>query len=74
MALNSVKKIIRWNWDLIPMSDTVIARINTLGGHRPKIITFTDRDRHLIRKIETLVVGDNSDKGEVEFPGVDTDL
>jgi hypothetical protein len=31
MALNSGKKIIRRSWDTIPMPDTVIARVNTIG-------------------------------------------
>jgi hypothetical protein len=31
MALNTGKKIVRRNWDVTPMPDTVIARVNKLG-------------------------------------------
>ena len=62
MALNSGKKIIRHNRDLIPMPDTIITRVNTLGGDQPKIITFIDRHGRLIGYIETPGVGDDSDE------------
>ena len=41
MALDSGKKIVRQNWALIPMPDTVIARVNKLGSNHPKLLTFT---------------------------------
>ena len=59
MALNSGRKIVRLNWDLIPMVETVIARVNTLGSDQPKILTFTDRHGRLIGDVETPVVGAN---------------
>ena len=74
MALNSGKKIIRWNWDLIPMPDTVTACIKTLGSNQPKFLTFTDRHGRLIGDVETPGVGANSDEGEVGFPQVDDEL
>ena len=74
MALSSGKKIIRKNWDLIPMPDTMISCVNTLGGYKPKLLTFTDRHGRLIGDVETPGVGDDSDEVEVEFPGVDAEL
>ena len=56
------------------MPDTVIACANTLGGNQPKIFTFTDRHGLLIGDVETPGVGANLDEGEVEIPGVDTEL
>jgi hypothetical protein len=57
MALNSGKKIVRRSWDVIPMPDLVINRVNALGRDQPQHMTFTDRHGCLI--------------GDVEIPGVD---
>jgi hypothetical protein len=43
MALNTGKKITRRSWDVIPMPDTVIARVNALGTDQPEQLIFTDR-------------------------------
>jgi hypothetical protein len=56
MALNTEKKITRRIWDVIPMPDTVIARVNALGTDQPEQLIFTDRRGHPI--------------GDVEIPGV----
>ena len=48
MALNLSKKVVQKNWDLIPMLDTVISCINTLGRDQSKILTFTDTHGILI--------------------------
>ena len=48
MALSTGKKIVRRTWDMISMPDTVIARVNTLGGDQPKQMIFTDRHGRLI--------------------------
>ena len=53
------------NCDLIPMTDTVIARVNTLGSGHPKLLTFTDRCGRLFGDVETSGVGANLDEGEV---------
>ena len=74
MTLNPGKKIIWRNWDLIPMPDTVIARVNTLGSNQPNLITFIDRHGLLIGDIENSGVGSDSYEGKLEFPGVDTGL
>ena len=60
MALNSGKKIFRRKWDFIPMPDTVITRINTLGVNQPKLLTFTDKHGRLIGDVEIPGVGANS--------------
>jgi hypothetical protein len=57
MALNSGKKIVHRSWDVIPMPDLVIDRVNALGRDQPQHMTFTDRHGCLI--------------GDVEIPGVD---
>ena len=74
MAFNSGNKIGRRYWGLIPMLDTVIARVNTLGGNQTKNFTFTYRHGCYIGDVETPGVGDNSDEGEVEIPVVETEL
>jgi hypothetical protein len=48
IALSSGKKITRRSWNVIPMPDTVIARVNTLGSDQPEYLTFTDRLGRLI--------------------------
>jgi hypothetical protein len=57
MALNSGNKFFRCSWDVIPMPDLVINRVNALGRDQPQHMTFTDRHGRLI--------------GNVEIPGVD---
>jgi hypothetical protein len=62
LALSTGKKIIRRSWDVVPMLDTVIARVNTLGSDQPKELIFTDRHGCLI-----------GDSDAAEFPGVHFD-
>ena len=69
MALNTGKKITRRNWDVIPMPELVIARVNALGKDQPHHMTFTDRHGRLIG--DTAIPGVNSDEDEkYHFPGV----
>ena len=63
MALNTGKKITRCSWDVIPMPDTVIARVNELANDQPEQFTFTDKHGRVIGD------ADNID----DFPGVDFD-
>ena len=63
MALNTGKKITRRSWDVIPMPDTVIARVNELANDQPEQFTFTDKHGRIIGD------ADNID----DFPGVDFD-
>jgi hypothetical protein len=73
MALNSGKKIVRWSWwDVIPMPDTVLEQVNTLGGDQPEDLIFTDRHGRLIgdgdNAIPGVAISDNADD---TIPGVD---
>ena len=43
MALNTGRKITRRSWDVIPIPDIVINRVNTLGTGQPEMLTYTDR-------------------------------
>jgi hypothetical protein len=52
MALNTGKKIVLRSWDVIPIPDVVIARVNALGSDQPRQMTFTDRPERLIGDIE----------------------
>jgi hypothetical protein len=71
MALKTGKKITRRNWDVIPMPDLVIARVNALGSDQPKQLTFTDCHGRLIGDVDILESQDDSVADGVEFPGVD---
>jgi hypothetical protein len=73
MALNTGKKITRRNWDVIPMPDLVIIRVNVLGNDQPELLTFTDRHGRLIGDIDLPGTQEDSDTvaADVEFPGVD---
>jgi len=42
VALDSGKKIARRSWDVIPMPDAVITRVNELGRDQPEQLAFTD--------------------------------
>ena len=53
MELNSGKKIVRQDWDLISIPDTGIARVKKLVSDQPKLINFTDRHVCLIGDVET---------------------
>jgi hypothetical protein len=59
MALNSGNKIVGRSWDVLPMPDIVIDRVNALGRDQPQQMTFTNRHGRLI--------------GDVEIPGVDAE-
>jgi hypothetical protein len=69
MALNSGKKIVRRSWDVIPMPDVVIDRVNELGKDQPRLMTFTDRHGRLIEDMEIPVVDSTEDEDD-HFPGV----
>ena len=62
MTLNSGKKIVRRDWDLISIPYTVIACVNTLGGDQPKLLTFKDSHGRLIGDVETLGADADSDE------------
>jgi hypothetical protein len=69
MALNSGKKIVRRSWDVIPMPDVIINRVNELGKDQPRLMTFTDRHGRLIGDMEIPGVDSTEDEDDY-FPGV----
>jgi hypothetical protein len=69
MALNSGKKIVRCSWDVIPMPDVVINRVNELVKDQPRLLTFMDRHGRLIGDMEIPGV-DSTDDEDDNFPGV----
>jgi hypothetical protein len=69
MALYSGKKIVRRSWDVIPMPDVVINRVNELGKDQPHRMTFTDRHGRLIGDMEIPGVDSTEDEDDY-FPGV----
>jgi len=79
MTLSTAKKVVRRKWDVIPMPDTVIARVNTLGSDQPELLVFTDRSGRQIGDIElTGVDGDENEAPqlieEVFEPDIGDDL
>jgi hypothetical protein len=62
MALNTGTKIFRSSWDIIPIPDLVIARVNALGSDQPHQMTFTDRHGRLIGDIEIPGMVSNEDE------------
>ena len=75
MALNTGKKITRRSWDVIPMPDTVIARVNVLGNDQPEQLVFADRKGRPIGDVEIPGVppDDVDDAKIIQLPGVDAD-
>ena len=73
MALNTGKKIIQRSWDVIPMPDTVITRVNTLGNDQPEQLIFTDRHGRLIGVTDNADIPgvDFDEDDDAEIPGVD---
>jgi hypothetical protein len=69
MALNSGKKIVQRSWDVIPLPDVVINRVNELGKDQPRLMTFTDRHGRLIGDMEIPGVDSTEDEDDY-FPGV----
>ena len=54
-----MKRITRRSWDIIPIPDTFIDRVNILGQDQQDLLVFIDR--------KGLIIGD----GDVELTGVD---
>jgi hypothetical protein len=69
MALNSGKKIVNRSWDVIPMPDLVIDRVNALGRDQHQHMTFTDRHERLIGDLEIPGV-DDEEENDDHLPGV----
>jgi hypothetical protein len=78
MALSTGMKIVRRSWDVIPMPDTVIDRVNTLGRDQPDQLIFTDRYGRLIGDADDALdtipgvdLDNDNDDDDDEIPGVD---
>ena len=56
MSLASGEKITRYSWDAIPITDTVIRRVNQLGRGQSKRFIFTDRKGQPIGNVELIGV------------------
>jgi hypothetical protein len=69
MALNTGKKIVHHSWDVIPMLDVVITRVNALGSDQPHQMTFTNIHGRLFGDIKIPGV-DSDEEQEDHFPGV----
>jgi hypothetical protein len=69
MALNSGKKIVHRSWDVIPIPDLMIDRVNALGRDQPQHVTFTDRHGRLIGDVEISGV-DDKEEDDYHIPGV----
>jgi hypothetical protein len=52
MSLASGQRISRRTWDIIPMPNSVITRVNELGKDQPEQFIFTNRKGRLIGDIE----------------------
>jgi hypothetical protein len=70
MALNSGKKIAQRIWDVIPLLDVAVNRVNELGKDQPLLMTLTDRHGRLIGDMEIPGVDSTEDEAAY-FPGVD---
>ena len=51
MTLGSMKKVVRRIWDELPMPDTVIAQVNTLGQGQPNDLDLLDRNIRTIGEL-----------------------
>jgi hypothetical protein len=69
MALNTGNNIVLRSWDVIPILDVVIARVNDLGSDQPRQMTFTDRHGRLIGDME-IPGADSDEEQEEHLPGV----
>ena len=68
MRLTTGAAVTRYGWDPIPMTSSVIARVNRLGKDQPELLLFTDRKGRLVGETEPTGV-DGADQ-----PGQDEDL
>lgn len=72
MSLATGQKISRRSWDVLPMPNSVVDRVNTLGKDQPELFIFTDRKGRPIGDIEPLGPDDDlDDDNNDETPGVD---
>ena len=70
MAINTGKKIVRRSWDVIPIPDIVITRVNALGSEQLEQMIFTDRRGRPIGDVKIRGV-EPSDADHINIPGLD---
>ena len=66
MIMRSMKNITRRSWDMTPMPDTVIGRVNILGKYQQELLVFTDSKGKLIGDGDVELTGVNEDGDENE--------
>jgi hypothetical protein len=72
MNLATGQRITRRTWDILPMPNSVIDRVNALGKDQPELFIFTDRKGRPIGDIEPHGPDDDlDDDHNDELPGVD---
>lgn len=75
MSLDTGMKITRRSWDVIPINDLVINRVNALGHDQPEDMVFLDRRGRPIGDIEIPGVDASDEAGpsldDFQLPGVD---
>ena len=68
ISLRSMKNVTRKYWDMIPMHDTVIDRVNLLGKYKQEPLVFTDCKARLIGYGDVKLSGVYVDRDEDEAP------
>ena len=66
MSLTTGAAITRYGWDPIPMTSSVIARVNRLGKDQPELLVFKDRKGRLIGEAEPTGVDGAEQPGQAE--------
>ena len=74
LSLKTGKKLVRRNWDALPMPDSVIARVNELGKDQPELLTFTDRQGRPIGDVDLTGVAGEEEPQPVVDESDDTDI
>ena len=70
MAINTGNKIVRLSWDVIPIPETVITRVNALGSDQLEQLIFGNRRGRPIGDVKYRGV-DPSNSDHIKIPGVD---
>ncbi len=73
-SLTTGRVINRRSWNIIPMLNTVIMRINKLGEGQPKLLIFHDRGGHEIGDMDKNVLPKMGQEVNFDIPGVIGDL
>ena len=63
-----MKNITRQSWDMVPMPDKVIERVNILGKYQPDLLVFTDGKGRIIVGGDVDLTGVEGDENENQAP------